>query len=430
MVTRASVVSDLQSIVGTDYARAPKDEGFSVDGMRPQVVVEPGSYEEVAKVIRHANDAGLAVIPAGDGFLIDIGNMPKRYDVALHLRRLNQLVEYEPADMTVTCQAGTTVAELGGHLSGNSQMVPFGSGPLKVCTVGGLLAANRSGLRLAYGTPRDFTIGMRVVTADGRITRAGGRVVKNVAGYDLCKLYIGSLGTLGVIVEASLKLVPLPEVQWGIQLHFPSIRDACDFAQQLGRRGLCLEQVNLRRSVEFSDEGIRPSVHNLLSIDLAGSPAAVERSKMDFEPLARGLRVRPSPELAPTDTSGRIASSAQLGPLTCEMWVLPTNVLAAIDAIDNQHPGAILDVSPIEGIIKASWRLDARANEEEDLAQRLRGVARRLGGSLMVTGCSPELKRRIDVFGDPPPAFELMRRVKHQFDPNGILSPSRFVGKL
>src|SRR3990170_7695424 len=203
MAKQASVVSQLESIVGREGVLGATAT-FAVDGLTPQAAVAPASYEQVAAVMRYSYAEGLAVIPWGGGTYIHAGNIPARYDIALGLSRLNAVVEHEPADLTATVQAGMTLSELQRHLGGAGQLLPLDPPGGERATIGGILAANASGpWRHAFGSARDMTIGLRVITAEGRITRAGGRVVKNVAGYDLCKLYIGSLGTLGVIVEAT-----------------------------------------------------------------------------------------------------------------------------------------------------------------------------------------------------------------------------------
>ncbi|MBF8286481.1 MAG: linked oxidase-like protein, partial [Dehalococcoidia bacterium] len=213
MAKQASVLTQMGSIVGREGALADV-AAFAVDGLTPQAAVAPSSYEQVAAVMRYAHAEGLAVIPWGGGAHIHVGNVPARYDIALGLSRLNAVVEHEPADLTATVQAGMTLSELQGRLGGAGQLLPLDPPGGERATIGGILAANASGpWRHAFGSARDMTIGLRVVTAEGRITRAGGRVVKNVAGYDLCKLYIGSLGTLGVIVEATFKVASLPREQ-------------------------------------------------------------------------------------------------------------------------------------------------------------------------------------------------------------------------
>jgi len=425
MVTQASLVGDLQSIVGAEYARVPKDEEFAVDGMRPQVIVEPGSYAEVAAAMCYANNAGLAVIALGNGHFSWIGNIPSRYDIALSVSRLNAVVEYEPADLTITCQAGTTLDDVHGLLTGNGQMIPFGwgAGPARISR---LLALARGESHLAWGSARDFTIGMRVVTAEGRTIRAGGKVVKNVAGYDLCKLFIGSMGTLGIIIEASLKLAPAPQAEELVDLEFTSLSQACNFAWELRKRGLALAYVNLDRPMSITEEGAMPRGLVRLGVHLAGTTAGVERSRremLELAPIAGGkLDGTSAPKL-----EGALPAWTNGGhPITCEARVLPSSVSDLVEHVDREAPGVFLNVSPLTGSVSMTWV----AGLDEDRVRRLRAITTRLDGSLVVTGCDIELKRRIDVFGDPPPSFELMRRVKQQFDPNGILSPGRFVGRL
>jgi len=429
MVNLENIVEELQTIVGAENAFAPKEHKFVVGGLTPSAIVLPATYEEVAAVMRVANERTLAVIPGVPSFLMIVGNIPRRYDVALSLERLNEIIEYEPADLTVTCQAGITVDDLQCRLGENGQMVPFGLSSPAPHAIGALVAANFSMLRLAHGTPRDFTIGMRVVTADGRITRAGGKVVKNVAGYDLCKLYAGSRGTLGVIVEATFRLVPLPQTTDRVELAFVRLQEACKFALDTYRRGLSLSAVDVRRDIrEDRDTGASASAW-VLRIDLSGTVAGVKRTRREIEHTAQAFGSREyEPPRVSEEASKESFYAWQGNRLECEASVLPTQVAGLIEAFDRDTPGAwVQSVSPIEGIIRAAWR-DAGTNEE--LVRRLRNLTAHIGGSLVVTTCSTELKRRIDVFGDPPPAFDLMRRVKQEFDPKGILSPGRFVGRL
>ena len=426
MVAQTALVDELQSLVGREHAFAPPDgRPFAVDGTSPEAVVEAGSYEDVAAVVRFASDEGLAVIPWGNGGLMQFGNVPGRYDIALSLSRLNAIIEYEPADMTVTCQAGISMGDLNGRLGENAQTVPFGFSASNRHQVGGLLAANHTQLRLTYGTPRDFAIGMRVVTADGRITRAGGKVVKNVAGYDLCKLYIGSLGTLGVIVEATFKLFPVSQAGERIDLAFERAGDACRFARELQRRGLSLSEMDLQRR-HLSESPAADSY--VLRVELAGSVGGVERSRNEIQELAGEYGARRCEPAVRQDALMEIGARNHGDALTCRISALPTAVPDLIESLDSEAPEAhIWSASPIFGTVYATW---PGAGDDVEFVERVRAVTSHVGGTLVVTGCSLALKRRIDVFGDPPPAFELMRRVKQQFDPTGILSPGRFVGRL
>ena len=182
-----------------------------LDGLTPDTVVHPATAEALAAALREADENGRAVVLRGGGTSIDIGAAPERYNVAIDTRRLDQVLDYVPDDLTVTVQGGVGFGRLQAMLAESGQFVPFDVPRAENATAGGALAAARSGPRRAtYGTGRDWLIGCAVVLADGTLIHAGGRVVKNVSGYDLCKLFAGSFGSLGCIVEATFKLRPLP----------------------------------------------------------------------------------------------------------------------------------------------------------------------------------------------------------------------------
>ncbi len=443
MVKQASLVSRLEAIVGSEGV-TPSEElsAFVVDGLTPLVAVAPSTYEQVAEVARYAHAEGLAVIPWGGGSHMHIGNVPSRYDIALSLSRLNRVVEHEPADLTLTCQAGIALAQLQRHLGKHGQSVPLGlpagrHGPPQgeKATVGGILSANASGpSRHAYGAPRDFTIGLRVVTADGRLTKTGGRVVKNVAGYDLCKLYIGSLGTLGVIVEATFKLAPLPKAEHTIIAAFRTPAQACAFARELRPRGLALRALQLLNPAAASVAGqaapsLTPDRPCALVLDLAGTPQAIERSRREIGELPRGaaadlIDAKDATEL--WESMRRLSSPAGAS-LLCKAMVFPTHLPSLIDSLEAASGSPRILGLPTIGVLYASW---PDLDDAEEAIGRLRGATSALGGSSVIEVCPLDLKRRLDVFGDPPPSFDLMRRIKQQFDPQGILSPGRHLGRL
>jgi glycolate oxidase FAD binding subunit len=406
MVRQASLLSQLESIVGREGV-LDDIAALAVDGLTPQAAVAPATYEQAAEVMRYAHAEGLAVIPRGAGAHMHIGNVPERYDIALSLSRLNAVVEHEPADLTATVQAGLTLGELQTRLGGAGQILPLNPPGGELATIGGILAANAWGpWRHAFGSARDMTIGLRVVTGEGRITRAGGRVVKNVAGYDLCKLYVGSLGTLGVIVEATFKLAPRPREQRTVVAAFPTAGDACALAAAVSARGLSVRSVTLAR-----DGGAWA-----LALELAGTPAAVERSQRELVALAQVANAGVPPAEGLPDGAS----------LLCKASVLPSRLPALVDALDALEAARLL-AYPTLGVCYAAW---PSPHDAGTIAGAVRELTSEAGGTLVLERCPLDLKRRADVFGDPPPSFELMRRVKEQFDPRGILSPGRFAGRL
>ncbi|MGH9200633.1 MAG: FAD-binding oxidoreductase, partial [Vicinamibacterales bacterium] len=318
VVATTALVEALQGIVGAEHARLPRsdDMRFVVDGLKPSVEVTPGSYEEVAAVMRYANEGGLAVIPQGHGAVTWVGNVPRRYDIALSVARLNAIVEYEPADLTISCQAGATITELNVPLSGNRQMIPFAAN--SASCVGRLLALPMRESNLTWGSVRDFTIGLRVVTADGRIVRTGGKVVKNVAGYDLTKLFLGSMGTLGVIVEASFKLAPAPQEEATLNFEFPSVADGCGFVLALPEPGFSLSHVMMTRTMALSERGASPRGLIRFSIRLSGTSAAVARSSKEIGQLARSSGGSKDVAKIPDHQDPLPAWTRAADPLTCD----------------------------------------------------------------------------------------------------------------
>ena len=210
---------------------------YSIDGIHPEAVVFPATVEGVSEVLSLASREKKAVIPRGGGTQMALGNTPYRVGIVLGISRLNRVLLHEPADLVTSTEAGITLKGLQDELAKYGQFLPLEAPLPDSATIGGMLAANASGpSRLAYGTARDWLIGIKVVQPDGTITKSGGRVVKNVAGYDLHRLYTGSLGTLGLIVEANFKIAPLPPEKRTLIATYHSLSDAIDSAYGLLRR--------------------------------------------------------------------------------------------------------------------------------------------------------------------------------------------------
>jgi len=397
VVKQASFAPELTAIAGRANV-SPGSDADTVDGIAPKSVVLPGSYDEVCGVLRYANDERLALIALGGRLHTAFGNLPSRYDLALDVTRLDQVVEFEPADLTITVQAGMTLGALRRVTAESRMMVPFDQTLPDGATVAGALAAAISGpSRMSLGAPRDFTIGMRVVTADGRLTRAGGRVVKNVAGYDLCKLYIGSLGTLGVIVEATFKTVPLPRAEQPLAFGFRDATGACALVTRATSSGLALRSAVLTRE----DNVWR------LELVLAGMPDAVNRSIGELKQRA---------DDPPPPASDQRTDAA---PIAARLSVLPARLSALLAEVPQD---AHIEAHPATGIVRIEPAIDSLSS--------VRSLASKHNATCVIERCPPEVKRDIDVFGKAPPSLELMRAIKREWDPNSVLSPGRMVGKI
>src|SRR5574337_1117783 len=247
----------LAEIVGADHIFAAElCAPYAVDGKAPKAVVFPANVQELSEVMKFAFSERVSVVPWGSGTKIGLGGIPARVDLVVGLTRLNQIIDHEPGDLTATLQAGTPLCEVQTSLRGSSQFLPFDPARSEQVTIGGILATNASGpWRHRYGTARDLVIGIRVVHADGTITKGGTKVVKNVSGYDMNKLYVGSLGTLGIILEATLRLYPLPAVERTWIALFPTGQEAAGALAQILHSTIVCTRVELLSSVAAHSVG-------------------------------------------------------------------------------------------------------------------------------------------------------------------------------
>src|SRR5206468_913623 len=256
-----ALLERLRTIVGAPNVLTGVElSPYVVEGRTPDAAIFPGSVEEVSAVIALVSELGLPVIPGGGGTAASVGLPSARAGLVRGLRRLTRLVEHEPGDLTVTVEAGTTVGELQAALRGRGQWLSLDPADAERATIGGVLATNASGPRRhLYGTARDLLIGVTVVTAEGAIVKGGGKVVKNVAGYDLPKLFVGSYGTLGVIVEATFKLRPRPDDERLVCVSFDRLKDASAAVRALLASDLIPNAVDLMDAPAGAALGLPPA---------------------------------------------------------------------------------------------------------------------------------------------------------------------------
>jgi len=426
--TSAAVAPELQpnlrAILGD--ALGPGEPAYTVDGLVPRFVATPSSVDQLAAVLAAADEAGAAVVPWGAGRHMSLGNVPTRYDIALRATVLDRVLEYEPADLTVTVEAGITLGKLQATLAEHGQFLPIDAPP--DATVGGVLAANVSGpSRHAYGLPRDWLIGIRVAHADGSVSKGGGRVVKNVAGYDMPKLYVGSLGTLGVIVEATFKVAPLPVDQRTLLIRC-STESAAELSFAADDRGLALRAVAL---LDRADGRCQAAFW------LAGPAAAVERTSRELLELAATAETqRLEGEASDSWWAARSDPLSDQSSMVLRASLLPSAVAGFMRLVQSLRDEAGLSTTvvscPTTGLVR--WQLEAEVEQAVGLIEEARRAAAAAGGSVVVEAAPVEVKERVDVWGDPSAGagagFGLTRRLKEQFDPRSTLNPGRYVGGL
>jgi glycolate oxidase FAD binding subunit len=361
---------------------------LSVGNQFGATVVEPVDENETAAILRSANESGQAVIPTGGGTKLDWGNPPRKADLLLCMRRQNRVIEHAWADLTVTVEAGCTVAELQRTLAQHGQRLAIDTLWPERATIGGILSTNDSGsLRLGYGALRDLIIGVTLVLADGTIAKSGGKVVKNVAGYDLPKLATGGFGTLGVITRAVFRLHPLPR-------NTRTLTVAVDSADAMQRVILAILDAQLAPAAVQARNG---SVDILLEGTLDGI-AAQQSAIKQFGEVREG-----SPDV--WKAREELWSEGKIVKFT----TLPSKIAAA---------SAFFSRFVIQATGIGYARFDG------DL-EKLRAAMEQGGGSLVILGGAT-----LDAWGSPGDSFPLMRAVKAQFDPKNTLNPGRFVGGI
>ena len=434
-VSAGAVHEALADIAGREHCLrdAPALARSAIDGMVPSVVVRPATADEVSRVVALCAAERLALAPRGAGTSTGLGNPPRRLDVVLELGRMRTVREYVPEDMVATVEAGATLGALAAHFAPHRQALtldPPGGGAR---SVGGVLATHASGpLRFRYGTGRDLLLGARFVQADGTLTWGGAKVVKSVTGYDVPKLLVGSLGTLGVLVEVTLRLHPMPPASRTWRLGFPSHEAAGLFLAGLLDSPLQPDRAALLDAAGLGRAGLAVDAIGLL-LSISSAPEAVEHQGRALARLAAEHRGR-SDEVP--DTAWAALGGVVDGPLLLRATGEPRRLL---DWVGEAHAAAIragADVmvlaQPGHGVLQLSVREGFDTGRvATDLVLPLRRALEAEGGSLIVERGPIELKARCDVWGlIQPEILDIMTRIKTEFDPMGLLNPGRFVGGL
>jgi glycolate oxidase FAD binding subunit len=415
---------------------------YTLDGVQPRAVIIPATVEETARAVALARHYRLTLLPRGGGTHRGLGGIAERIDLVIELTQLTRLLEHEAADLTCHTEAGITLAALQSKLASRGQRLALDPPHAEQATIGGILATNASGpRRLRYGSARDLVIGLRTIQASGEIARSGGRVVKNVAGYDLNKLYIGSLGTLGIIVEAHFKLHPLPAAERTLLLMFPAVTDAMQMVvtalgSLLTPSAIELLNPGAAHAISAASGLSLPANGYTLAFNFEGSVSAVHRQLDETRLLARKYGALMADDLE--DEAQHLfweAVRAQTsGQLTCKATMLVTRIAAYMQTLEQVCRRYDLEAATVahagNGIVYLELRpLNATARQVRAITE-LRQQAQEGKGSLVVERCPLDLKRLIDVWGPAGSDFPLMRRLKQQFDPEGIFARGRFVGGL
>jgi glycolate oxidase FAD binding subunit len=431
----------LRDVLGADdVLTGAGAAAYRLAGAEPTVVVRPRDETGVSRALALAFEGGLGVVPWGGGNHQAIGCVPVRYDVALDLSHLNRVLTYEPADMTATVQAGIRLADLERRLGEAGQFWPLDPPLADQATVGGVVAANLNGpLRCRYGTARDLVLGVRVAHADGAITKAGARVVKNATAYDLTKLYTGSYGTLGILVEATLRLQPCPAAERGWLLTGTAIEQCQEAAMRILGSYLAPNRVELLdgHCAEQCEIGQnRPA----LVVSFAGVKEAVQDQGETARSWAAELGLQTT-EIENVGETWRALRDFPWRPAGLErsehraLWrgsVLPSDGAKAMQAV-RDAVSRYGDVAIAATASHAVLRGVLRASTGDLLAKGLhaaREALTALGGFLVVMDVPDTVRGTVDVWGPMPSELTWMRRIRAAFDAKAIVNPGRFIDAI
>jgi glycolate oxidase FAD binding subunit len=432
----------LRGIVGPAHVAIGADLGpFVVDGRPPGAAVFPGSVDEVRGVVEVAAGAGIPIVPWGGGTAAHVGAplTSARPGIVVAVRRLDRIVEHEPGDLTVTAEAGVTLAALQEALRRRGQWLSLDPPAPERATLGGIVAADASGpRRQLYGTMRDLLIGITVVTAEGAVVRGGGKVVKNVAGYDGPKLFIGSWGTLGLVVEVTLKLRPLPAAERLMAAAFERIKDAGVAVRALMASDVIPNAIEL-----FDAEAARPlglAGGAALVVGFDGFPDQVDWQCEELERLLRPLGGQQVRTLS-AETWPRLATAASEAhrwpAAVMRLVILPAMVSETMEqgAGVARHHGlaAAWSAHAGVGVLTAALFSPSEAPDVTPITAVLgawRALARGAAGHARLEWAPLAVKRAVPVWDEPGAAGKIMQRIKAQLDPHGILNPGRFVAGI
>lgn len=403
----------------------------TIAGVQPSLVVEPTTEDEAATILAFANAERLKVVIRGGGTQLGLGTPPTGADILLSTRGLARVVEHEPGDMTATAEAGLTLAAFQEALGRAGQWLALDPALPPDATIGGIVATAASGAhRLRYGGVRDQIIGVRIVRADGTIAKGGGKVVKNVAGFDLPKLFTGSLGTLGAIVTATFRVYPREASASTVLLRGADASALGDLPLRLIATTLVPSAIDLTGTLGAEEQ--------TLAVRFEGSATACAEQAGEVLKLgdaigATGQILSGAEDAAHWHTAMIAPQASAEGDTTLllKATMLPGEVRGWLTALQAGARGTGVTGSwrahAGHGIVAV--RLVGEATVLTALVEELRVTATARKGSVVVADAPAALLATLDPWG-PSPALTLMRRVKAQFDPHGTLNPGRFIGGI
>lgn len=429
------LANDFKRLVGASNVSRLADTRLA-DSVQSRIadralLLAPGSIAELTEVIKLAVAEDQTIVPAGGATFLEAGNVLERSNLIVTTQRLSTMIHHEPADLVATAQAGLTLREFQNELRQKGQWLPIDPPDDGSATLGGVVATGMSGpQQLGYGPLRSFLIGMRAIRGDGTSIKAGGQVVKNVAGYDLCKLFTGSYGTLGIVTEVTFKLRPLPvETRTIVASGQRSILTAVGKGIARETSPVAIELLSPGLLKQLATDG-----NQVLLIRFAGASRQVIVETANALKLLRAENISCATHDEDEELWGDLSKTVtgETGNLIWRAHTRPSELASFLDEVsaleqdEASHVGVQWQASLGDGRVRVLARAPVYPRESVRVIQQLRQRAENLGGNLIVERAPVDLKNEIDSWGGAGTAAELMKRIKLQLDPQNTFAPGRF----
>ena len=449
------ILKGLSEILYQDFVKADPEvtARYSVDNVAPKAVIFPENAEQIAEVVKYANRENLAIVPWGSGTKMGMGNPPDRLDLVVCTKRLNHMKDVDSANLTITVEAGVKFRDIQARLATEEDrcLLPIDPPFTNKANIGGIMATNSNGpRRLLYGLLRDIVLGVRFVSPDGKIIGAGGKTVKNVSGYDISKLMIGSMGSLGILCDMTLRLLPLPEKMETLLISFGSISEASSFTDRIFEtkllpaafevmNDLALKNIRTESKDDFGTEQV------IVAVALEAFAEAVEHMRKQMLDLAEDGGAKTCTVITEGDhlrfwlkvsELAQTAAGQYPGLITAQLnyplskWNDITRFSSETLSANNIHHTLMTHAG--SGVCSINL-----LPEQDDVSSQQRAVeaAGKLfkkcleaGGNMVIQEAPAGLKQNLPVWGAPSQDMIVMKRIKEQLDPSGVMSPGRYGG--
>ena len=465
MTTASKTASSrLPDIVGAEHVSTNPAglSAWAIDGKLPSVTVCPGSTEEVIEIVKYAATEKLALIASGARTKLGIGSPPARYDIALDTTRLNRILAYDPGDLTLSVEAGVPLREIAKALAQHRQFLPLAVPFFDRATVGGTIASGvDTPLRQFYGTARDYVLGMEFVLRDGVRSKSGGNVVKNVTGYDLHKLMIGSLGTLGVITRVNFKTFPMPVASRGFVATFENLYRAIEMRNRVAQSSLTPMTFDLlspraadlfstpeaeRLTANAMPAGVLSPGQWALAVGYSGKENVLSRYEADLRRMAAESAARNVTVLEDRVRAAAFAFKREFIPIALQSS--PATTIVKISVLSARLKDALIAAITAADANQLAWAAIARSlgviyfaflpAVHNEVSQRqivaatnqILAAGASLGANMTIPWCPSEWKSALKIWGPERHDLAQMQKVKKVFDPLGIFAPGRFIGGI